>query len=454
MGHRPNGARMLEAPDIFVSYASKDRERARPLVETLRTFGWTVWWDRELKPGETWDEVIGKALAAARCVVVLWSANSVASDWVRIEAEHARQRGTLVPVYLEMVALPAPLDRVHAADLTGWNSEAWHPAIQQVVKAIREKLAKRWATPALTNPITNPAALPAMGPLPVAIAPQERFASKPRVLDAAVASELPINRPADLIVLVRRKGSAGLQAILSVDESYSAVPEDVRSSGIFKIEFPRDAAGRLGRAILTLKVHSPDFQVSPPEKRIAISPEEDSTVYAFLVTPLHAGPLLLNLDLFQEDVCLASRLMRPKGVDTGREVEPSPRHVVSITLPVSGQADEPIRVGLDAGSSSIPYSIKLPDDKRSYDLTRDMLEAIRKVEGERQSSGGKLASNAGVTAPSSSPVTSRSECRQPYSSSSPVSTAGSGPSSAASPGGCLLLLGLAVVGTLLYFIFR
>jgi len=239
-----------------------------------------------------------------------------------------------------------------------------------------------------------------------------------------------------------------------VDESYSAVPEDVRSSGIFKIEFPRDAAGRLGRAILTLKVHSPDFQVSPPEKRIAISPEEDSTVYAFLVTPLHAGPLLLNLDLFQEDVCLASRLMRPKGVDTGREVEPSPRHVVSITLPVSGQADEPIRVGLDAGSSSIPYSIKLPDDKRSYDLTRDMLEAIRKVEGERQSSGGKLASNAGVTAPSSSPVTSRSECRQPYSSSSPVSTAGSGSSSAASPGGCLLLLGLAVVGTLLYFIFR
>jgi hypothetical protein len=447
---------MLEAPDIFVSYASQDRERVRPLVETLRTLGWSVWWDRELKPGETWDEVIGKALASARCVVVLWSANSIASDWVRIEAEHARQRGTLVPAYLEVVALPAPLDRVHAADLSGWSGEAWHPAIQEVVKAIREKLADRPATLALTRPIANRATLQAIAALPdgMVIAPQELFASKPRVLDAAVASEVPVNRPADLIVMVRRKGSAGLQAILSVDDSYSAEPEDVRSSGIFNIEFPRDAAGRLGRAILDLKVHSPDFQVSPPEKRIAISPERDSTVYAFLVTPLRAGPLLLNLDLYQEDVCLASRVLRSKGMDTDREGAPSLRYVVSITLPVSGQADAPFWSGLDFGTSSSAHSIKFPDGKTGYDFTRGILEAIRKGELENLPSGEKLASNAGVTAPSSSPVTFRSEYRQP-TYSSPVSVAGS-PSPAAPVGGCLLLLGLAVVavGTLLYFIFR
>jgi hypothetical protein len=203
-----------------------------------------------------------------------------------------------------------------------------------------------------------------------------------------------------------------------------------------------------------LKVHSPDFQVSPPEKRIAISPERDSTVYAFLVTPLRAGPLLLNLDLYQEDVCLASRILSPKGMDTDREGAPSLRHVVSITLPVSGQADAPLRIGLDFGSSSIPCSIKFPDGKTGDDSVHGRLEAIRKGELEYLPSGKELASNAGLTAPSSSPVTFRSEYRLP-SASSPVSVASS-PSPAAPVGGCLLLLGLAVVavGTLLYFIFR
>ena len=32
--------------DIFVSYASDDRDRVQSLVEALEAEGWTVWWDR------------------------------------------------------------------------------------------------------------------------------------------------------------------------------------------------------------------------------------------------------------------------------------------------------------------------------------------------------------------------------------------------------------------------
>jgi NAD(P)-dependent dehydrogenase (short-subunit alcohol dehydrogenase family) len=78
--------------DIFVSYASADRDRAKALAEALATQGWSVWWDRTIPPGRQFDEVIEEELAAAGCVVVLWSKASVASSWVKTEAADARDR--------------------------------------------------------------------------------------------------------------------------------------------------------------------------------------------------------------------------------------------------------------------------------------------------------------------------------------------------------------------------
>jgi hypothetical protein len=379
---------MLDVPDIFISYASKDRERVRALVETFRTFGWSVWWDRELKPGETWDDVIGKALGAARCVVVVWSEHSVKSDWVKIEAEHARQREALVPVYLEMVPLPAPLDRVHGADLTGWTGEAWHQGLQQTVSAIRAKLAARPVAAGVRG-LASASSVRTGGPGAFAGADQVAGAlaeARSRVLDAAVSTELPVDRNADLIVMLRREESGGLRAILSVDDSYSMRPEDVRTSESFEIEFPRDEAGNLERVILTLKVHSSSFEIVPPEKRIAISPERDSAIYAFLITPRHEGTLTLNLDLYQDTICLASRILKSRGIAAGMEAASSLKHVVSMTVPVKARgrkavaADRPLRnLGSNEGI-----------------VARPTLEHARSSE--------KLASNAGLSGSASSPI--------------------------------------------------
>ncbi len=45
--------------DIFLSYASEDRERVIPLVEALQADGFSVWWDRNIRPVvvENWFEV-------------------------------------------------------------------------------------------------------------------------------------------------------------------------------------------------------------------------------------------------------------------------------------------------------------------------------------------------------------------------------------------------------------
>ena len=68
--------------------------------------------------------MIEAALTAARCVIVVWSASSVASTWVRAEAEDARTRGILVPILVDNVKIPFPFGQIQAADLTGWAGTA------------------------------------------------------------------------------------------------------------------------------------------------------------------------------------------------------------------------------------------------------------------------------------------------------------------------------------------
>jgi pimeloyl-ACP methyl ester carboxylesterase len=106
--------------DVFLSYASEDRERVRPLVEALETAGFTVWWDRRLDLGTSFDREIEQNLALASCVMVVWSTNSVESDWVREEADDGLNRGVLVPVQIDECQLPLGFRRTQAAQLTGW----------------------------------------------------------------------------------------------------------------------------------------------------------------------------------------------------------------------------------------------------------------------------------------------------------------------------------------------
>src|SRR5579864_2508862 len=110
--------------DIFISYASQDRDRAKTLADALAARGSSVWWDRVIPPGRLFDEVIEEALDAARCVVVLWSKASVASSWVRAEAAEAMHRKILVPVLIEHVRIPLEFRRLQAADLSQWPDAA------------------------------------------------------------------------------------------------------------------------------------------------------------------------------------------------------------------------------------------------------------------------------------------------------------------------------------------
>src|SRR5262245_61239422 len=100
--------------DIFVSYASADRERILPLVDALDKTGWSVSWDRTIPTGRTWSQVISAEIQSCRSVIVIWTENSITSDWVHAEAEKGWSRRILFPVLLDKVDQPFPFDRIQA----------------------------------------------------------------------------------------------------------------------------------------------------------------------------------------------------------------------------------------------------------------------------------------------------------------------------------------------------
>lgn len=103
--------------DVFVSYARDDLPRVKPLVGMLEAQGWSVFWDRQILPGQAWSTLIEEKLTAAKAVVVVWSRTSVQSEWVKAEAMAARERGILVPVRIDAAPIPLPFGLIQTANL-------------------------------------------------------------------------------------------------------------------------------------------------------------------------------------------------------------------------------------------------------------------------------------------------------------------------------------------------
>src|SRR5215475_14078822 len=127
---------------IFISYASEDRDHAKALAQVLEGLRFSIWWDRKIPFSKAYDEVIAESLAAARCVLVLWTRTSVESRWVRSEASEAAAREALIPVLIEKgVKIPLEFRLLQAADLSGWDGDPDHLELKALVTQIEARLA-------------------------------------------------------------------------------------------------------------------------------------------------------------------------------------------------------------------------------------------------------------------------------------------------------------------------
>ena len=133
--------------DIFISYGSLDRGRAKLIADALAGQGWSVWWDRMISPGKEFDEVIEGALDSAKCVVVLWSKTSVASSWVKTEAAEAMRRKILVPALIDDVKIPLEFRRLQAADLRQWEGDSSSAELRNLIGSITSLMARQPSSP-------------------------------------------------------------------------------------------------------------------------------------------------------------------------------------------------------------------------------------------------------------------------------------------------------------------
>jgi TolB-like protein/Tfp pilus assembly protein PilF len=128
-------------PTIFLSYAHADKPRAQRVAAALQR-DFTVWWDELIEGGSRFARSIDEALDAADAVVVLWSTNSVESDWVRDEATHARDRHRLVPLSLDGTKPPLGFRQYQIIDLTHWRGRPDAPQMEAVRRAIEAALGQ------------------------------------------------------------------------------------------------------------------------------------------------------------------------------------------------------------------------------------------------------------------------------------------------------------------------
>lgn len=167
--------------DVFISYSRTNKDKVSKIARAIEQAGYEVWWDAELPPHQSYGDVITAKIQMAKAAVVVWSAEAAASEWVRAEADVARNQKKLVQTALGDITPPLPFNQIQYANLGDWDGEQDHPEFRKVKASLADLCGPRVAReggPAYPFPAAPPQEAvaptppkPAPKPAPVAAAP-------------------------------------------------------------------------------------------------------------------------------------------------------------------------------------------------------------------------------------------------------------------------------------------
>jgi hypothetical protein len=145
-------------PAVFISYSRRDYYFAESLAFHLAERGIANWLDaNHLTPGGEWAEEIDRALDEAQTVVLVVTAASVRSEYVRREWQRALAQGDrLILALFRSCKLPPELEHARVVDFRG----AFRPALQRLTHLLGRS---REAAPRLTSASGLPRVPPWVG---------------------------------------------------------------------------------------------------------------------------------------------------------------------------------------------------------------------------------------------------------------------------------------------------
>ena len=121
---------------MFISYSRSDHEKVGDIARMIAAEGYQVWWDADLPPHMSYGDVITAKIGEAKAAVVVWSESAAASEWVRAEADVARNQKKLIQTALDDVMPPLPFNQIQCAMLGDWNGSPDHPGWRKVRESL------------------------------------------------------------------------------------------------------------------------------------------------------------------------------------------------------------------------------------------------------------------------------------------------------------------------------
>lgn len=141
--------------DVFISYSRENKARVADIAAAVTAAGYDVWWDAELPPHRSYGDVITEKIGNAKAAIVVWSHASAQSEWVRAEADVARNQKKLVQTAIDDVMPPLPFNQIQFADLSDWRGEPDHRGWSKVLMSLEELCGREAAPVAAPPPVSS-----------------------------------------------------------------------------------------------------------------------------------------------------------------------------------------------------------------------------------------------------------------------------------------------------------
>lgn len=133
---------------VYISYSFKDKEIAKEFHDELIKNNIEVWWDENIKIGQSFNNKIDEELLKADAIIIIVSENSMKSDWIRYEMmtaigyQRAGRGTTIFPFVVDNFNnIPEPMKAIQCYLV----KDDIHKEIRNAVMQLNGILAERYA---------------------------------------------------------------------------------------------------------------------------------------------------------------------------------------------------------------------------------------------------------------------------------------------------------------------